>query len=223
MGLYRSMLLGSRLSLHSFAFASNRVAIVQPTTRARVHSMAGDDGSGTYTYMYPRPAVTVDAALVTYDPVHPHILLIKRKNDPYAGKWALPGGFVDENEPLWSAAYRELEEETSIPKSALRMPLRQVETFGDPGRDPRGWTVTVVYGAVVDPSVRELSKAADDAAEAEWFDCSGGTLPDMAFDHDLVVHRVLEAVRDWKDTPDDLSRALDRCMPHFTGGVKNPE
>lgn len=162
-----------------------------------------------FHYEYARPAVTVDAALVLAAE-RPQILLIQRKNDPFAGSWALPGGFVDEDEPLVVAAARELEEETSVPASALQMPLRQVETFGDPGRDPRGWTVTVCFASVVDETVKSLVKAADDAAEAQWFEVD--KLPQMAFDHDVMVSKVVHAVKDWKTTPSNLAQALERMV-----------
>src|SRR6476660_8062009 len=93
-----------------------------------------------YTYDYPRPAVTVDVVIVTREPT-PRVLLIKRKHDPYAGRWALPGGFVDMDEPLEDAARRELLEETGVRLARLE----QLHTFGDPDRDPRGRTVSVVY------------------------------------------------------------------------------
>ena len=78
------------------------------------------------------------------------MLLIQRKNDPFAGSWALPGGFVDEGENLEQAAARELQEETSVDPTSV--PLVQVGAYGDPGRDPRGWTVSVAYCAVVPSS-----------------------------------------------------------------------
>lgn len=90
------------------------------------------------------------------------VLLIQRKDDPFKGQWALPGGFVDENESLEKAAARELEEETHL--THLRM--EQLGAFGDPGRDPRGHTVTVAYIAFLahEPTV----SAGDDAHAAEW-------------------------------------------------------
>lgn len=80
-------------------------------------------------------------------PVAPQVLLVLRKNAPCKGAWALPGGFVDELEPLRRAAERELQEETSVDPSKVL--LSQFGTFGDPGRDPRGWTVTVGYASLV--------------------------------------------------------------------------
>ena len=90
-----------------------------------------------HTYEYPRPALTVDVAIVTRE-VRPRVLLIRRKKDPFAGSWALPGGFVDENERLADAARRELEEETGVRVSTESADLEQLYTAGDPGRDPRG-------------------------------------------------------------------------------------
>eukprot|EP00878_Enallax_costatus_P034302 GHUV01038025.1.p2 GENE.GHUV01038025.1~~GHUV01038025.1.p2 ORF type:complete len:147 (+),score=44.83 GHUV01038025.1:81-521(+) len=103
------------------------------------------------------------------------------------GQWALPGGFVDEGEPLDTAAARELEEETSVnPKD---VDLFQVGAYGDPGRDPRGWTVTVAYAAIV-PGTELGVKAADDAAEASWYPVT--SLPQLAFDHKQIIREALE-------------------------------
>src|SRR5437870_12542793 len=102
--------------------------------------------SKNHCYEFPRPSVTVDIILMATEP-RPRVLLIKRKAEPFAGKWAFPGGFVDEGESLAAAAKRELKEETSLSVEELA----QLQTFGDPGRDPRGWTVSVVYFARVDP------------------------------------------------------------------------
>ena len=86
-----------------------------------------------YTNDYPRPAVTVDVVIVTRE-AEPRVLLIRRKLDPFAGMWAIPGGFVDMDESLEEAARRELREETGVETGQLE----QLHTFGDPGRDPRG-------------------------------------------------------------------------------------
>src|SRR2546421_17295 len=83
-----------------------------------------------------RPAVTVDVAVVTREQV-PQVLLIRRKHDPFAGMWALPGGFVEMDEPLEAAARREFKEETGVDVGEIE----QLGTFGDPGRDPRGRTI----------------------------------------------------------------------------------
>lgn len=133
----------------------------------------------TYTYEYSRPAVTVDIIIFRQSNKITEVLLIKRANEPFMGQWALPGGFVDEDEPLAKAAARELEEETAL-KNIL---LTQMHTFGDPGRDPRGHTVSVVYVGYL-PEGAE-AKAGDDAAEAEWFKLN--EMPAMAFDHQEIV------------------------------------
>jgi 8-oxo-dGTP diphosphatase len=115
-----------------------------------------------FTYRYPRPAVTCDAVVFTMRADDLAVLLIKRKDEPFKGRWALPGGFVNENESLERAAARELAEETGI--TGVR--LEQLGAFGDPGRDPRGHTVTIAWVTFI---VAEAAiTAGDDAAEAEW-------------------------------------------------------
>jgi 8-oxo-dGTP diphosphatase len=135
-----------------------------------------------YQYAYPRPALTVDIVVLTSGSPR-RVLLIRRKHDPFAGRWALPGGFVNEDEPLDVAARRELREETGLKVTALE----QVLACGDPGRDPRGWTVTVVYRTTVKADAVK-PKAADDAAEAAWYRLD--ELPRMAFDHAKLLERV---------------------------------
>jgi 8-oxo-dGTP diphosphatase len=132
-----------------------------------------------YCYEYPRPAVTVDIVIVTHA-VKPKVLLVRRKHEPFAGMWAIPGGFVDMNESLEAAARRELWEETGVEAEHLE----QLHTFGDPGRDPRGRTISVVFLAQVDAN-RVKPRAADDAAEVGWHDLSN--LPPLAFDHDKIL------------------------------------
>ncbi|MCX7665133.1 MAG: NUDIX hydrolase [Gemmataceae bacterium] len=145
---------------------------------------------GTYCYDFPRPAVTVDIAIVTREE-KPSVLLIRRHHPPYAGHWALPGGFVDEGETLLQAAQRELREET-----AVEVPeLEQLYACGDPGRDPRGWTVSIVYLARVAP--QEIRpRAGDDAAEVRLFPLE--ELPPLAFDHSQILARVRTRLADRK-------------------------
>jgi len=119
--------------------------------------------------------LTVDTLVV----VGNEVLLVKRKNDPFQGKWALPGGFVEPDEKVSRAAERELEEETGVRAGSLR----QFGTYGDPGRDPRGRTVSVVHWIRL--SQKPKAVAADDAADCGWFAID--RLPDMAFDHATIL------------------------------------
>ena len=113
------------------------------------------------------------------------ILLIKRKYDPFIDKWALPGGFVEIEEDLLDGAIRELEEETGL----KNIPLLQFKTYGKPGRDPRGRTISVVYtGELPDPDMK--IEASDDASEAGWFEID--ELPPLAFDHDLIIREYFD-------------------------------
>lgn len=141
-----------------------------------------------HTYDYPRPALTVDAALVTRE-ARPRVLLIQRAGEPFKGSWALPGGFVEEHERLIDAASRELKEETGIDFTDLE----QLYTAGDPGRDPRGWTVSVVYLARVAPE-QLTAIAGDDAAAVKWFPLD--KLPKLAFDHAMILDRVKTRLAD---------------------------
>ncbi len=120
---------------------------------------------------YRNPSVTADVMVFRYykelqsveDDLS--ILMIKRKNHPCIGEWALPGGFCEIGEDLDSAARRELMEETGLKD----IPIRQIRTWGEVWRDPRDRIVTTAYAAVVDESVHSI-KAGDDAADALWFD-----------------------------------------------------
>lgn len=140
----------------------------------------------TYNYPYPRPAVTVDCVLFGRDTINKtKILLIRRKNEPFKDCWALPGGFVDLQEDLLTAAQRELQEETGI----SNVILKQLYTFGAPYRDPRGHTISVAYFGNVN-IIEHKVQAADDATEVLWH-CLNA-LPDMAFDHDAIINKALE-------------------------------
>lgn len=140
-----------------------------------------------YTYQHPRPMVTVDIFLLRFEEAL-QLLLIQRKNAPFAGFWALPGGFVDENEPPESAAARELAEETglSVPR------LVQLQTFGDPGRDPRGHTITIVFGGFIPLGTAINPTAGDDAKSLGWFPVDH--LPKLAFDHEKIIAACLQNV-----------------------------
>ena len=151
-------------------------------TRSR--TMASNS-EASFCYKWARPGLTVDAILIACKP-QLSVLLIERKHDPYAGSWALPGGFVEENEPLHVAAARELLEETSVklPKTAK---LSQVGAYGNPGRDPRGWTIGVAFATLIPEVI--VPSAADDASDARWFSLTN--LPKLAFDHGSMIHDAL--------------------------------
>jgi len=141
----------------------------------------------SYTYTYPRPAVTVDCLIFSRSGENIQLLLIQRDNQPFEGSWALPGGFVEIDEPLESAAHRELEEETGI--HDIR--LEQFHTFGKPGRDPRGRTISVVYYGFMDHQSQEAA-AGSDARNARWFDILH--LPELAFDHHEIIQRAINPI-----------------------------
>ena len=132
-----------------------------------------------YCYDHPRPSVTVDIVLFCRTTRRAEVLLIKRARPPFKGYWALPGGFVDEGESLEEAAARELKEETGL--SGVR--LQQVGAFGDPGRDPRGHTVSIAFAALLEN--RTEAKADDDAEDAQWH--SVARPPRLAFDHKKIL------------------------------------
>ena len=138
----------------------------------------------TYTYDYPRPAVTADIIIIRKTNSKQHVLLIERGNPPFEGMWALPGGFLEMDETLEDAALRELEEETGI--SGVQ--LRQFHTFSKVDRDPRHRTITTVFIGYADAKTME-PKAADDAAKAQWFPLDD--LPLLAFDHKEVMAMLL--------------------------------
>ena len=133
-----------------------------------------------YCYEYPRPSVAVDCVTFGLDEGDLKVLLIERKHDPFAGSWALPGGFVEMNEDLETAARRELEEETHVRLSYLE----QLHTYGAPERDPRGRVISVAYFALV-KLVDHNVMADSDAKNAKWF-CVN-KLPKLAFDHRKIV------------------------------------
>ena len=139
---------------------------------------------------YPPFAVTVDIVIFTMLDSELHVLLVRRGNEPYAGKWALPGGFKTPSETLDEAAQRELHEETAVEATLIR----QFGSYGDPGRDPRMNVVSVAYVAVV----RDIGAitAGSDAAEADLYPVGAvvsGRLP-LAFDHRRIILDAIDRV-----------------------------
>ena len=137
---------------------------------------------------YERPSVTVDVLMMSLRQRDLQILLIKRRSWPYEGMWAIPGGFINIDESLETAAKRELQEETGVQD----VYLEQLYTFGDPVRDPRTRVITVVYFALLD-SERLQVKAASDATDVGWF--SVYELPLLAFDHQQIIEYALNRLR----------------------------
>lgn len=129
--------------------------------------------------------VTVDLVVFALRGWELHVLLIQRKIPPFEGKWALPGGFVDEGESLEQAARRELEEETGV----RDVYLEQLYTFGDPRRDPRARVVTVAYYALLTGDAGPLA-AGTDAGDARWVPARKHPL--LAFDHERILAYALE-------------------------------
>jgi 8-oxo-dGTP diphosphatase len=132
--------------------------------------------------------VTVDVVIFTIRAGALHVLLVRRARPPFAGRHAIPGGFVEEDESLEGAARRELAEETGL----RDVYLEQLYTFGDPGRDPRGHVVTVAYFALIASDQTPLH-AGTDAAEAGWFPVAAP--PSLAFDHAKILDYALQRLR----------------------------
>lgn len=142
----------------------------------------------TYSYEFPRPSVTVDTVVLDLkdrDQI-PRVLLVKRKNEPFKGMWAIPGGFLDINEDLADGAARELLEETSV--GVFPTSLRQFHVAGELGRDPRGRVISVVFAVSINRH-QHMIKAGDDAQDVNWFKIT--ELPQLAADHRSIISRAL--------------------------------
>lgn len=182
------------------------------------------------TTSYPRPSLTADVVVVAPEPGEGgraeglQVLLIRRGRDPYAGRWALPGGFCEPTESVEQAAARELEEETGV--RGVR--VAQVATFSAPGRDPRGWVVSVAHLAVVPARRLAEARAGDDAGDARWWplrpcapsapsapsagggfrlESGGEAAGELAFDHDQILAKALA----------QLARDADALLPELLG------
>jgi 8-oxo-dGTP diphosphatase len=145
---------------------------------------------------YPRPSLTADVVLFSLDDQHRlSVLLIQRGKDPFADHWAIPGGFCEPGESVEQSAARELLEETGI----KGLPLEQLATFSRPGRDPRGWVVSVAHVSVLPSDRRAEAVGGDDAREARWWcvvrerdgalllEHGGERAGALAFDHDEML------------------------------------
>lgn len=145
-----------------------------------------------YTSEHPIFSVTVDLVILTIRDGALAALVVQRGSEPFAGRWALPGGFVEPDETLVEAARRELEEETSVRLEEAR--LEQLASYGAPDRDPRGRVVSVAWLAVVPQGTDPT--AGSDASEAQWRAVDGllGDT-DLAFDHRRILADGVERAR----------------------------
>ena len=133
-----------------------------------------------HSYKYPRPAVTADALVFRINAGSAEVLLIKRGHPPFEGMWASPGGFINMDETPEEAAIRELLEETNLSD----VELFQFHTYGAVNRDPRHRTIAIAYAGFLKNNNVQIN-GGDDAADAQWFNIHN--LPELAFDHDLIV------------------------------------
>ena len=163
-------------------------------------------------YAFEPFAVTVDLAVLTVREERLHVLLVQRGQEPYAGEWALPGGFVLPRESAETAARRELAEETGLPGAIVAgLHLEQLRTYSEPDRDPRMRVVSVAFTALV-PGLPE-PRGGGDAAEARWLPY--GSYGPLAFDHDRILADARERVGA-KLEYTCLATAF--CPPEFTLG-----
>ncbi|MER5834827.1 NUDIX domain-containing protein [Streptomyces sp. NPDC002130] len=155
-------------------------------------------------------AVTVDLAVFTLREGALHVLLVERGQEPYAGRWALPGGFLRPDESAETAARRELAEETGL-SDVSGLHLEQLRTYSEPGRDPRMRVVSVAFAALL-PDAPE-AHGGSDAARADWMPY--GTAGPLAFDHDRILADAHDRVGA-KFEYTCLATAF--CPPEFTLG-----
>ena len=140
-----------------------------------------------YCYKYPHPAVTTDCVIFGFDGSELQVLLIERGIEPFKGKWAFPGGFLNMDETAGEGALRELKEETGLENAYIE----QFNTYSDPGRDPRERVITIAHYALV--RIQEV-KGGDDAAKAQWFPID--EVPQLAFDHDKILRDAMRKLRE---------------------------
>ncbi|MGV0006073.1 MAG: NUDIX hydrolase [Candidatus Porifericomitaceae bacterium WSBS_2022_MAG_OTU9] len=160
------------------------------------------------TERYCAISVCVDVVLFTIADDGLQLLLVQRRNMPYRGQWALPGGFMEPDEELRDAAIRELREKTGVDC----IYLEQLYTFGTLGRDPRGRVVSVTYFALA-PMRTDLLVAGSDAMQARWFKV--GDYPQLAFDHEAIIDLAKQRLSAKLEYSTIAFQFMDR---HFTLG-----
>lgn len=141
-----------------------------------------------YIYEYPRPAVTTDCVIFGFDKEELKVLLVRRGIEPYKGKWALPGGFLSMEENADECALRVLQKETGL----AQVYMEQLYTFSDIDRDPRYRVVSIAYYALVKLTDYNPEAGAD-TETVRWFTLSD--LPELAFDHQQILHTGIERVK----------------------------
>ncbi len=141
-----------------------------------------------YCYKYPRPAVTTDSVIFGFGEGELKVLLIERGIEPFKGRWAFPGGFMEMDEDADTCARRELKEETGLEE----VYMEQLYTFSAVDRDPRSRVVSIAYYALVKLSDYVL-KAGDDASKAKWFPLS--EIPILAFDHQKILQMAVKRLK----------------------------
>ena len=137
--------------------------------------------AGKFVYRHPRPMLTADSVVLAELNDKLCVLLVRRKHPPYQDYWALPGGFVNPNEQALDAAKRELAEETGL----KGVKLKAIGFFDTPGRDPRGWTVSVVHLGFIGASKLKQLRAGDDASETTFRPLRSRAK--LAFDHADII------------------------------------
>lgn len=156
--------------------------------RGRTSEARAPDAPGRFVYRHARPALTVDCVVLAFERGELSVLLVRRGAAPFAGRWALPGGFVEMDETLEAAARRELAEETSLED----VYLEELRTFSRVDRDPRERVISVAFVALVRGRSTTIRRGSD-AADARWF--SLAAVPDLAFDHAEILEVARERLR----------------------------
>jgi 8-oxo-dGTP diphosphatase len=180
---------------------------------------------------YPKPSLTADVVAFSLDEQKRlSVLLIRRGHEPFAQHWAIPGGFCEAQETVEESAARELLEETGI----AGLSLEELKVFSKPGRDPRGWVVSVAHIAILPANRRKEARGNDDATDAKFFVISKGNdglflthegqaAGSLAFDHDeilaVAVARLQAQAADLvpelfgvQMTPEEARDVLDRAL-----------